>query len=1107
MKDIFKQIKENVGAIITAIVVFILVSNYLLISIPANEARTDQYNKLRLDEFSKQLNSTLNDYANKVDAEDFKCKTKCFFKTDTIDINTHIIIDTIEVYAFENSANYFYIKRIIRFKFSDANARKLSTGDTIVDDIVRIPKNELTNRLSGSTSLPFWLIYEENQAKDKNGKYKIPDNYISKKIDLLQSDSIYGLSDFNKLNKTSVKRYYKTILQPFNVSGKLVIIGAIDTSEFIKQARKTNVSNTILSVVLVILLFLIIPLIKPLISSTKEKLTQFDLVSTTTSICICTVLITISIFMYYFYSTQTEAVKGNLSELNNKISNNLTNELKKFKNGNDFIFKALDSKNIKQPHTDSWRLTKKLLIEKNKKYAYASIEKHLDETVLQKEIAKYINAKDIRFPEINFEMDRFANMQRDVTKNSKFSIRKNYRDRDYIAKIKLYDTVLSAVYSKYDNKFKLVYISDKGENFRGFVYHPSMYKLPNDLDKNYGYIVCDKEGNVLLHSDSSKWLNENIYTISNKSPGILEMLHGIERSFFEVDYDGKQCIFYGQKFNYDQIKGSNNAPLYLITYKNISFENDLNIHGLVTAFIISLSFGVGLALILLCYSVFLYFGHLSIFSKTHIYWLFPDRSKRAELNFLTWVNYSFCGLLAIFLIAWPDHALFLTFITTINAAFFNFVVLTQRAFQIGKGSKKRRKYLIYFISSIISGITVSIILYHKNYQNMALSVSLLSHFWFLWKLKGEANTELILENDKKKKKEKFNYNACLTSAVCLFFVLVPAIIVFSVFGNERCRLDDINHSVYHAQKKSNENNECIEQKNNYSEEWLFNQLQITVPPSKHLLEQTDFDNYVQNSSMRKELSDLFFSKNAIKILCLVFGLLILVVIICLIGIFYTGRFFFFELSIISRKNYANKHRLANVRFIIPPFSANDLELLEDIEIGKENVPENYFFPSKINDTVPHKKLELILSKALAVNKREYIKIWNSLNADEKFVMYDFAVDYFVNYKNKKYLVDLIQKGLIIADSITGRLRVMNYSFRNFVIYYEKIDPNFSAEEEEKRIKGTFSKWKLPLIIIAISGLILLMYLYKEKYDQVLLYGGSILSTVALIARFLNTYKK
>jgi hypothetical protein len=136
----------------------------------------------------------------------------------------------------------------------------------------------------------------------------------------------------------------------------------------------------------------------------------------------------------------------------------------------------------------------------------------------------------------------------------------------------------------------------------------------------------------------------------------------------------------------------------------------------------------------------------------------------------------------------------------------------------------------------------------------------------------------------------------------------------------------------------------------------------------------------------------------------------------------------------------------------------------------------------------------------------YEEIWDDISPEEHNILFDFARDNFVNYKNKNMIMQLMEEGIIDCDIVTGRLKIMNPSFGKYIVLKNKNDETFIKEFEKESQGGFFSKLKLPIIIIAVSTLVLLMYLNKDSYDKVALLGTGITSALALVHKLLGFNK-
>ncbi len=95
-------------------------------------------------------------------------------------------------------------------------------------------------------------------------------------------------------------------------------------------------------------------------------------------------------------------------------------------------------------------------------------------------------------------------------------------------------------------------------------------------------------------------------------------------------------------------------------------------------------------------------------------------------------------------------------------------------------------------------------------------------------------------------------------------------------------------------------------------------------------------------------------------------------------------------------------------------------------------------------------------------KTIYWKAWIELSSREKFILFDFAIDGFTNYKNAIVINELLQKKVL--SFIDGRLVMMSLSFREFVLS-ESDDPNVASLADLSAKKDSWKQFKIPLLIV------------------------------------------
>ncbi|MGZ4079136.1 MAG: hypothetical protein ACXVDW_16795, partial [Bacteroidia bacterium] len=630
LQDTKKAVRENTSAIVTAVLVFLLVLSYIILAIPANKLASDNYNKSTLEEFDLQFNNTLKDYANQIDIDDLKdsivkkATTLCprcnknvkdtsllpflnGLKCDTNYIlkyvKDNLIINSVQIDSITNPGSEIIITKRINLKFSPAILKKYKAGNCkilnelcCIKDTSRVDKEELKNRLSGAIAFKNWAIYSADTKKI----------ILNQSIDKAELDSVRSsVSKSGALSFTfSDKRFYKQSVSIDGTSSNYVLVGAISQADFDAQSKRVNINSTFISAFVVILLLLSIPLLKPIISSKKEKLIQFDIVSTCCAIGILTIVLVSFSFSQYLSGAYQNISSANLKNMNDSVSVKLNAEFRPYYN-------AMNMVNLK-------------LVSDPEQFAHYNI----DDLKLDSLAGSFMGKLNKNNFQNFFTINSKGDLIKDISKDSIYSIRRNYSERDYykVLREKRFSNMLTAVFSKYDNRFKFVFtrknyitrrtpITTSGEkdtknnsvkidtvdfSLSGFAFSPVFM---NDIKCtiNSGYMLCNNIGRVILNSDSSKSLHEDIYANSQKNYDVAKMLHGMKDSIFEMDYDGEPCLFYAKRYTgkilattrneegKDSVYNAilNDYPLYLLSYKKLDFTNNLKIYTIINGFILS----------------------------------------------------------------------------------------------------------------------------------------------------------------------------------------------------------------------------------------------------------------------------------------------------------------------------------------------------------------------------------------------------------------------------------------------------------------------------------------------------------------------------------------
>jgi|GEM_PF-2467485 len=1164
--------KKHGYSIITAVIIALLTCGYLFYILPNNKAKEDAKNVAVLQGMEQQLNAYIDDQVKYISKDQKDSLELSNYKNSSAVYIDTIIINKEGRQQLQDGTIKLSRKVILAGKIKSSEEPKNTTKNSkqksvdskrldTLSDTMYIDLTKFLTKINATTQFTSYYV-----CPLENGVCQSYKSFISKNVSLIDQDS---LIDNNRKNgpfafKGSAKRYYADQIKIPNTNYTIFLAVGIDNSTFQASIRQINTSLLIFSLLLVIVLILGINFIKPVVSSYKERLSQMDLVSVAFSIGILIAVLVVFGIISYWDNTIKSRNEKDLKELVGKIDASFDKQITAYKNWkNKPLFK------------NEWKKSKnkftQIYLETNPENIY--VNKH---PLFLRSLEKWKNSKNIfwltflkvhsktisisgKVPNIRSDLENFTEESRlfnhldnyfrmdgdglittDLN-TSKPEIRRKYAERIYFQilqhknKDKKKYNLLTAVYSREKNKYQWIYAEknqqseDIGINGIAFRQYFSKEII---LPPGTGYMIIDKNGEVLMQNDTEKNLYQNLLYGSNKSPELTSLLSGVNQKSFEIEYQGIPYQVYAKK-----ITTKIDSPVYILGIRDLSHLNRLSLFTFSNGFLISLFYGFFILLITYIYSALFYAGRLSLFSNHHFYHLFPDNSRTQQYKLLLIVN-SIAILLGVIisLLSSPSIALVFCIIIGFNLVIINLITLNIRT------SNSKRDLTILVLILFFLTVCLLFIIFYFNSLSLAIIALFGAHtvllFYYRDWRKGQ-NINLVMFKDENKGVNRKAYTRFLTARLLYHFAVFPFVLISAFYVNE---INDF-ASYYCSSNQIKEQNQDSSKKNIISAyscncNGKSNEQPLIVPNCKDdVVQKTNigffdrpalfeikkftvnsFSNkYYVNSKAIIQNRDIWDSLGMVFLLFIVLSFLTLLIYHLLN--YYSNDFFFYDLmQAYSEKYYLSKKSyLANNHIFIPMVNNHDIKELIQVlpphkitiipKCDKYGITIHEVFDLDTNNEIsPYLRMDFILNYNQNKFAPEYNKIWNLLPDDEtRNVLYDFAQDHFVNYKNKGIVMNLMEKGIIDCHQLTGRLKIMSLSFRIFVLSKNR-ENEFITKFKSESKNGTFSKLKIPIFIVAISALVLLMYLNKDSYDRIAVMGGSIVSVIALLNKFLEANK-
>ena len=147
---------------------------------------------------------------------------------------------------------------------------------------------------------------------------------------------------------------------------------------------------------------------------------------------------------------------------------------------------------------------------------------------------------------------------------------------------------------------------------------------------------------------------------------------------------------------------------------------------------------------------------------------------------------------------------------------------------------------------------------------------------------------------------------------------------------------------------------------------------------------------------------------------------------------------------------------------------------------------------------PDKILEEILIQATTY----YKFVWNSCSPAEKLTLAHLAADRLLS-PNDPDIPRLVRRGLIVRDPV---VRLINESFRLFVLAESRTDKEMAVTESEARKGSSWQYLKVALLVTVVVIMVFLFATQRDLYNSTLVALTSIAAGVPTIFSFFNLFQ-
>lgn len=945
------------------------------------------------------------------------------------------------------------------------------------------------------------------------------------------------LTGIRELNLHDVSQ--KVFFYPFRLyQTQLMICGFVDTKEYNTALRKVPFYFLYPLVITFLLLLVLLPIIKFYVMDPNEQVRVNDVVLFGMSVFTGAALITLTIIHYYLWKGEEYRVRQNLCTLSKQIAKSFTDEIKRSYEQLTILDKYKIDLRLKTKKQSDYSNTIRNFVRVSAPASYFYFDR----------ISWVDSSGDQKIKADLYSKPVFTN----VSKRKYFDVFKKGApyslpgDRE--KKIGM-----EPIYSITNADFNIT-ISKKDTMPGGYIV--ALAIQPNSvinsiLPAGYGFCIIDEQGNVQVHSDKNRNLNENFFEKIEPASDISSAV--ITRQEKEIN----DVVAYG-KTHQMLVLPLENMPFYLITFYDKGFIVPVNMRILI--FALAFCFLSSLTCMALWWIMTPKYRamHQLVFCKLDtISWLIPRPAEGSFYFHAFWFVLMYLVVLMGY-VFYHNHydisnfsILMFLILTPVNIAI---SLSTMRTSFIKPLKDNNLKERIPVFINVGIHLIISLFIYYATYKKFPITIGFLLYQFainaLLWMYALTKSSSRLFEIGSGR--SFLNWYDRLATIMVLVLAVLPSA-MFTWYAHNQEIIQSVKRQQLHLAHAVSDRSYVLQEMKGVKS--------TSIPMPPHYLDSLQLqngiytiytdsveykDSIVTNQkeenkydsfyfSIAEKVSNPYYKQQPYAALTNVAD----------DSSWYWQRQgsniyfnYYTTLPALKRQTNTPEKKILTIRSKLPPrfiflnspeslipllvmvglliyalfawlrINLHQIFLIKHI-YGKKDPPLS--FSAFTNDTIyPNQQKLYQMEEEIVddINNKEdkYDEIWKNCTEKEKFLLYNMARDGLINYKNTMEIISLIKMDLLIIDK--ERIKPFSRGFRAYILSVCTEDNADMVRIQKKYLEN--SSWQLirmPLMILLIGIAVIIFFTQQYIFDKLLILAGGISTLAPLIISVLGGSKQ
>jgi hypothetical protein len=133
-------------------------------------------------------------------------------------------------------------------------------------------------------------------------------------------------------------------------------------------------------------------------------------------------------------------------------------------------------------------------------------------------------------------------------------------------------------------------------------------------------------------------------------------------------------------------------------------------------------------------------------------------------------------------------------------------------------------------------------------------------------------------------------------------------------------------------------------------------------------------------------------------------------------------------------------------------------------------------------------------------RRFYDFIWGICSDKEKYLLFDFARDGLINFKNTAEVYHLLERGILIVEA--EEIRLFSASFRAYILSKRNTSQIYQLHKQFQQ-NSTWRTFRGPLLILLVAVASFIFFTQEQTFQKIMALVAGVTSISSLLIRFLG----